>query len=41
MKNIGKAIPILAPVVAVGAVAWGAAASLSGYTTPVLSLIHI
>lgn len=35
MKNIGKAIPILAPVVAVGAVAWGAAASLSGYTTPV------
>ena len=34
MKNIGKAIPILAPVVAVGAVAWGAAASL-------LSLIHI
>lgn len=35
MKNIGKAIPILAPVVAVGAVAWGAAASLGGYTTPV------
>lgn len=35
MKNIRKAIPILAPVLAAGAVAWGAASSLDGYTTPV------
>lgn len=35
MKNIGKMIPVLAPVFAVGTVAWGAASSLSGYTAPV------
>ncbi|MCI8813714.1 MAG: FMN-binding protein, partial [Lachnospiraceae bacterium] len=35
MKNIRKAIPILAPVLAAGAVAWGAASSLNGYTAPV------
>lgn len=35
MKKIKKVIPILAPVVAAGTVAWGAASSLGGYTTPV------
>lgn len=35
MKKLKKVIPILAPVVAAGTVAWGAASSLGGYTTPV------
>lgn len=35
MKNIGKMVPVLAPVFAAGTVAWGAAASLGGYTAPV------
>ncbi len=35
MKNIQKAIPILAPVLAASAVSWGAAASLGRYVQPV------
>ena len=35
MKKLKKVIPILAPVVAAGTVAWGAASSLGGYSTPV------